>query len=143
MAIIFRMGFFLLEEVMMHGYYWTHVVFGLFLIYTGIKSATISDENFDPRESAVFIFLCKYIRLVNTYDDNGHLFVLAKVDPVTGETIQPDEKQPPAKGKEADLETAKLLAKTTEGYGTKGVSSTEQETAGEYHWHGTLLVLVV
>jgi len=144
MAIFFRMFFFLIEEVLMHSFYWTHVLFGLFLVYTGIKSATISDEHFDPRESAAFVFLCKYIRLVNTYDDDGRLFVLAKIDPVTGQPILPDENKGPAKGKDADLETAKLKGYATEGYGSKGmVGPTEQESAGGYHYHGTLLVLVV
>jgi tellurite resistance protein TerC len=146
MAIFFRMFFFLIEEVLMHSFVWTHVVFGLFLVYTGIKSATISDDDFDPRESAVFVFLCKYIRLVNMYADNGHLFVLAKVDPNTGEAIPPEGMIPPGNVKEAkdvDPEKAKLFA-AVEGYGTKGVTGTsEQEAAGEYHWHGTLLVLVV
>jgi predicted tellurium resistance membrane protein TerC len=128
---------------MMHSFYWTHVVFGLFLIYTGIKSATISDEHFDPRESSLFVFACKYIRLVNTYDDKGRLFILAKVDPNTGDTITPEgtistgENKDAPKRKDGDLEKAKLFN------ASKGYGSTEQESGEEYRWHGTLLVLVV
>merc|ERR1719316_1073069 len=57
MAIFFRMFFFLIEEVLMHSFYGTHLAFGLFLVYTGIKSATISDEHFDPRENPLFVFM--------------------------------------------------------------------------------------
>merc|ERR1719265_2695144 len=120
MAIVFRLFFFLIEEVLMHSFVWTHIVFGLFLVYTGIKSATISDEHFDPRESAVFVFLCKYMRLVSIYDDNGRLFVLAKIDPSTGETIVPEGSTPGKKGlgkeESCDPETAKLYT-TTKDYG--------------------------
>merc|ERR1719265_1186939 len=147
MAIFFRMFFFLIEEVLMHSFYWTHIVFGLFLVYTGIKSATIGDEHFDPRESGLFVFLCKYIRLVNIYDDSGRLFIKARVDPKTGETILPEDAVSPVQkgsGKDgpSDLEKAKLYTGTKD-YGTKGASGKEEETQGEMKWHGTILVLVV
>jgi tellurite resistance protein TerC len=154
MAIFFRMFFFLLEEVMMHSFYLTHVIFGLFLIYTGIKSATMGDEHFDPRENALFVFATKYVRLINRYDDNGHLFIRCKVDKKTNETIdepgmttQTDDKFDKMGGKiekpeQDDVEKVALHAQKQEGYGTQQSS---QAVQGEYtyKWHGTLLVVVV
>jgi tellurite resistance protein TerC len=141
-AIFFRMFFFLIEEVMMHSFWWTHCLFGLFLIYTGIKSATIDDESFDPRENSLFIFLCKYVRLVNRYDDSGKLFVQAPVDPVTGESIEPahfgkkDLGKSPSQG---ELEKIALYTQS-QGYGSQEDTATGQHT---YKWHGTLLIVVV
>lgn len=137
-AIFFRMFFFLIEEMLMHSFWWTHCVFGLFLIYTGIKSATISEEHFDPRENCLFVFLCKYVRLVNRYDDSGALFVQARVDPNTGESIEP-QVTAGKKDLASDPEKVALYAQS-EGYGIQGSGSTEQN---EYKWHGTLLVVVV
>lgn len=151
MAIFFRMFFFLLEEVMMHSFMWTHFVFGAFLIYTGIKSATMGDEHFDPRENALFVFMTKYVRLINKYDDQGHLFVLARVDPTTGETIEePNNGMVGPNGKKAenpeqgDVEKVAFYAQK-EGYGTqeKEASNTSNTLRGDYKWHGTLLVIVV
>lgn len=137
-AIFFRMFFFLIEEVMMHSFYWTHLVFGIFLVYTGIKSATISDEHFDPRENPLFVFLCKYVRLVNKYDDNGHLFVLARTDPDTGEPVDV-QMTVKKEGESKDLEKVGIFAKSA-GYGSQETSSTE---TAQYKWHGTLLIVVV
>jgi len=139
-AIVFRMFFFLIEEVLMHSFGWTHVVFGLFLVYTGIKSATMGDEHFDPRENALFAFLTKYVRLINRYDDNGHLFIKCRVDPKTGEAQDEPMMAMNKDGKQDDMEKAKLFNKQQEGYGT-GEASTA--ALGEYKWHGTLLVVVV
>jgi len=138
-AIFFRMFFFLIEEVMMHSFTFTHILFGLFLVYTGIKSATMGDEHFDPRENSMFVFITKYVRLINRYDDNGALFVKAAVDPNTGETIEEPSMSTKKDGKQADLEKVGLLQEK-EGY-----QATEKSSAvkGEYRWHGTLLVVVV
>merc|ERR1719387_657120 len=119
----------------MHSFWWTHCVFGLFLIYTGIKSATISDEHFDPRENSLFIFLSKYVRLVNRYDDSGRLFVQARVDPKTGESIEPQMMSKKDLG--SDPEKVALYAQS-EGYGIQEASSSESH---EYRWHGTLLIV--
>jgi len=141
-AIFFRMFFFLIEEVLMHSFYMTHIIFGLFLVYTGVKSATMGDEHFDPRENALFVFLTKYVRLINRYDDNGYLFVKAAVDPNTGETIEEPQMTTKKDGKkdmdQKDLEKVSLYSEK-EGYGTKE----ERIAKGEYKWHGTLLVVVV
>merc|ERR1719454_567123 len=47
-AIFFRMLFFVIEEYLLHSLWWMHIVLGIFLIYTGIKTATSDDEDEDP-----------------------------------------------------------------------------------------------
>jgi len=86
-AIVFRMIFFSIEEVIMHSSIWAHVIFGLFLVYTGIKSATMGDEHFDPRENKIFVFICQYTPLLNGYHDNGYFFVKVPVDAKTGKPL--------------------------------------------------------
>jgi len=86
-AIVFRMIFFTIEEVIMHSSYWAHVIFGAFLVYTGIKSATMGDDHYDPRENAVFKFICNYVPLLNGYHDLGYFFVKVPVCASTGKPL--------------------------------------------------------
>lgn len=86
-AIVFRMVFFSIEEVIIHSSFWAHMVFGLFLVYTGIKSATMGDEQFDPRENWFFKFICNYVPLLNGYHDDGYFFVKVPVCIETGKPL--------------------------------------------------------
>merc|ERR1719393_468576 len=86
-AIVFRMIFFLIGELLMHHVWWIHIIFGMFLIYTGIKAVTM-DEDDDPTESTLFQSVIKHINYVDRYDPEGRFFV--RVEEV--------------KGNEADLE---------------------------------------
>merc|ERR1719387_2622908 len=88
-AIIFRMIFFCIGEIAMHTFWWMHFIFAVFLIYTGIKAGMTDDEDEDPRNNTVFIWLSKRIPFVNGYDPNGAFFVRCKVNPDTGEVILP------------------------------------------------------
>lgn len=149
-AIFFRIFLFALVEGTMHSFYWTHLVFGLFLIYTGFKSATLSEEHFDPRENSLFRFLCKYIRMVNAYDDGGNMFVRVKVDK-SGEPIMPERSSAPVSKdlaekvsslkedtkKEEDLEKVHIY--TADQF----YSSTDLSENATWQWRGTLLVVVV
>merc|ERR1719252_357823 len=47
-AIVFRMIFFLIEEILLHHVTWMHLVFGLFLIYTGFKAVSMDDDDESP-----------------------------------------------------------------------------------------------
>lgn len=62
MAIIFRIIFITLGVELVNRFHWLLYVFGAFLIYTGMKmfSAT-QDEEFDPHESGVYKFLKRYL----------------------------------------------------------------------------------
>eukprot|EP00747_Dinoflagellata_sp_TGD_P163274 gnl/TRDRNA2_/TRDRNA2_181770_c0_seq1.p1 gnl/TRDRNA2_/TRDRNA2_181770_c0~~gnl/TRDRNA2_/TRDRNA2_181770_c0_seq1.p1 ORF type:complete len:462 (-),score=78.08 gnl/TRDRNA2_/TRDRNA2_181770_c0_seq1:140-1525(-) len=86
-AIVFRMAFFCIEEALMHNVTWMHVVFGLFLIYTGIKAAMADEEEDSPENSAVFNYIANRINYIDMYDANGGFFVMAPVDAKTGEVL--------------------------------------------------------
>jgi len=79
-AIVFRMGFFCVEELLMHQFSWMHIVFGLFLIYTGVKAGMADDEDERPDESPVFIWITSKIPYVNQYTRDGSFFVKVPVD---------------------------------------------------------------
>lgn len=155
-AIVFRLFFFLLEEVLMHSFYWTHFVFGVFLIYTGVKSASISEEHFDPRQNALFIFLTKYVRLINGYDTEGRMFVRVPLD-AKGEPIMPKANgkkegfdallaHPHEQSSESDDVEKTPIYTGDQWYssprGGMGHSS-ECSVSNKYQWRGTLLCVVV
>merc|ERR1719310_1132714 len=74
-AIIFRMIFFCIEEVLMHSFDWMHILFGIFLIYTGIKTACTDDDDTDPRKNWLFVMISNWVPFVNGYDSKGAFFV--------------------------------------------------------------------
>jgi len=86
-AIVFRMLFFIIEEFLMHSIWWMHIVFGLFLVYTGVKSVTIDEDEDGPENNPVFMRLQKMIPFVNRYDAGGRFFVRVPVDVKTGEVV--------------------------------------------------------
>lgn len=117
-AIVFRMIFFLIEEILLHHVTWMHLVFGLFLIYTGIKAVSMEDEDESPEKGCMYQYLVEYINYVDKYDEQGRFFIPVECDPKTGE---------PWEGKE--LETAR----TTDSKGEKTIIK----------YRATRLVLVV
>lgn len=86
-AIVFRMAFFCIEELLMHKFSWMHIVFGLFLIYTGIKAGCMDDDDERPDQGVVFIWLTERIPYINEYTEDGSFFVKVPVDQATGEVV--------------------------------------------------------
>ncbi len=71
MAIIFRVIFITVGVVLVEKFHWILYVFGVFLVYTGYKMFTASDnEEFNPQESKIYRFLKKFLPLV-PHDGNG------------------------------------------------------------------------
>ncbi|MBL0152086.1 MAG: TerC/Alx family metal homeostasis membrane protein [Chitinophagaceae bacterium] len=71
MAIIFRVIFITVGVALAERYSWILYVFGVFLVYTGIKMFTASsDTEFDPQESKVYKYLKKILPLV-PHDGEG------------------------------------------------------------------------
>jgi tellurite resistance protein TerC len=87
-AIVFRMIFFLIEEILLHHVTWMHLVFGLFLIYTGFKAVSMDDDDESPDQGAVFQFILSHIKYVDRYDDDGKFFTQVAVNKNTGEVIE-------------------------------------------------------
>lgn len=71
MAIIFRVVFITVGVVLVEKFHWILYIFGAFLVYTGYKMFTASeDEEFNPQESKVYKFLKKFLPLV-PHDGDG------------------------------------------------------------------------
>lgn len=153
-AIVFRMLFFIIEEMLMHSLWWMHFVLGIFLIYTGIQTALSDDDEDDPRNNRVFVFLAKRLPLVNGYDSGAAFFVRVPVDSRTGEVIMPEpmaggtgthtplpEAQPGAGGGQGSNERA-LIYSAAAWYSTPAVSPRSAPPI-TYKWRATLLLLVV
>jgi tellurite resistance protein TerC len=157
-AIFFRMLFFIIEELLLHSLWWMHIVLGIFLIYTGIKTATSDDDDEDPRQNKIFILCSKWLPLVNGYDSSGAFFVRVPVDAATGEAILPEPQggsQPlSATGHEAPTYSSSAWYRTpptservvASPYGSaanSGLPARRAPSEITYKWRATLLFLVV
>ena len=75
MAIVFRIVFITVGVALVNQFHWILYIFGVFLVYTGYKMFTASDdEEFDPRESKVYKWLKRIIPLV-PHDGDGRYVV--------------------------------------------------------------------
>jgi tellurite resistance protein TerC len=71
MAIVFRVIFITVGVALVEKFSWILYIFGAFLVYTGYKMFTASDdEEFDPRESKIYRFMKKFLPLV-PHDGDG------------------------------------------------------------------------
>lgn len=82
MAIVFRVIFITVGVALVAQFSWILYIFGLFLLYTGYKMFTANgDEQFNPQESKVYLFLKKFFPLVN-HDGEGKYIVKENDRPV-------------------------------------------------------------
>jgi len=149
-AIVFRMIFFCVGEVLLHRVWWMHILFGAFLIYTGVMAVISDDEEEDPQDNPVFQYLASRIRFVNSYDKLGSFYIRAGVDPKTGTVVDTSGLLRPVGGG-----GARLGGDPEDGYGATGgdggstaevhdsVEAAAQRRDLEYQSRATLLLLVV
>lgn len=82
MAIIFRVIFITVGVALVEKFHWILYVFGVFLVYTGYKMFTASDdEEFDPHDSKIYRFMKKILPLV-PHDGNGRYRYMENGKPV-------------------------------------------------------------
>lgn len=82
MAILFRVVFITVGVELVNRFHWLLYVFGIFLVYTGIKMFTTNqDEEFSPADSKVYRFLKRYLPITMS-DGNGRYFVRYRGKPV-------------------------------------------------------------
>lgn len=82
MAIVFRVIFITVGVALVEKFHWILYVFGAFLLYTGYKMFTATDdEEFDPHDSKIYRFLKKIIPLV-PHDGDGRYRYLQNGKPV-------------------------------------------------------------
>lgn len=77
MAIVFRILFIAVGSAAVAKYDWIMYIFGVFLVYTGVKMFTSGDEEeFNPEENWAFRFMRKFMR---TTDEEPHgRFIITK-----------------------------------------------------------------
>jgi len=74
-AIIFRMIFFVIEEVLLHSFAFMHFLLGVFLVYTGIKILTMDeDEEVSPEDNVVIQKITEWVPFVNAYAPTPKFF---------------------------------------------------------------------
>ena len=75
MAIIFRIIFIALGSQLVAGFSWVMYIFGIFLIFTGVKMfASNEDDDFDPETNWAYKLLVKLMRTTNE-EPNGHFII--------------------------------------------------------------------
>jgi tellurite resistance protein TerC len=82
MAIVFRVIFITVGVALVERFHWILYLFGIFLIYTGYKMFTSSDEEeYNPQESKIYKFLKKYLPLTSR-DGEGKFVIHENGKPV-------------------------------------------------------------
>jgi len=82
MAIIFRIIFITVGVILVDRFHWIIYFFGLFLLYTGYKLFTSTDdEQFAPQDTKVYKFLKKYLPIAS-HDGNGKFYLREKGKPI-------------------------------------------------------------
>jgi tellurite resistance protein TerC len=76
MAIIFRIAFIALGSELVARFNWIMYIFGVFLVYTGIKMMRASDEEeFNPEENWAFRLMKRFLRTTNE-EPNGRFIIV-------------------------------------------------------------------
>mmetsp|Transcript_63369 Transcript_63369/g.137940 ORF Transcript_63369/g.137940 Transcript_63369/m.137940 type:complete len:434 (-) Transcript_63369:77-1378(-) len=88
-AVFFRLMFIFVGEYLLHAMFVMHFVFGIFLVYTGVKTACTDDEDDDPSKHPVVQWLQHKVPFVGAYDEGGAFFVRVPVNEC-GEPLLPD-----------------------------------------------------
>jgi tellurite resistance protein TerC len=75
MAIVFRIIFIAVGVVLVERFHWVLYIFGVFLIYTGIKIFTAKhDQEYDPAKNPVYKFLNKFLPIYHQ-DVSGKMVI--------------------------------------------------------------------
>jgi TerC family integral membrane protein len=64
----------------MHAMGFMHLVFGGFLVYTGIQALISDDEEDDPAQQPMVQWLQRHMKFVNVYDSKGAFFVQCPIN---------------------------------------------------------------
>merc|ERR1719326_422899 len=140
-AVFFRLIFLFIGEWMMHAMFLAHILFGGFLVYTGVKAALFEDDDEeDPSKNPVVQWLSRRMPFVGAYDSKGHFFARVPVDE-HGEVMLPQ-------GTVANLEAPSNNDDEEDqprNYGTVDMAEAARACAVPHRLHlrATMLFLVV
>ncbi len=83
-ALFMRMIMIFTGAELVDRFHWILYLFGVFLLWTGIKMFSDDDEGFHPEKSKAVAFITRYVRISKHYDQNKFLI---KVDGKTTGTL--------------------------------------------------------
>jgi len=89
-AVFFRLIFIFIGEFLMHYLSFMHLIFGAFLIYTGVQTVSGDDEDEDPSQQPFVIWLQSKVSFVSVYCAHGSFFVKVPLNE-NGEAVIPEE----------------------------------------------------
>jgi len=89
-AVVFRLVFIFVGEYLMHAFAFMHLIFGAFLVYTGVKTVSADDEDEDPSQQPLVVWLKEHMSFVSVYAKDGSFFVRVPVNE-EGEAVIPDD----------------------------------------------------
>jgi tellurite resistance protein TerC len=89
-AVVFRLVFIFIGEFLMHTLWFMHLIFGAFLVYTGIKTVSADEEDEDPTQQPLVVWLKSHMRFVGVYAKDASFFVSVPLDD-NGEPAIPDD----------------------------------------------------
>jgi len=89
-AVVLRLVFIFVGEYLMHAMFFMHLVFGMFLVYTGVKTVVVDDDDDDPSKQPLVQWLQRKVPFVSAYDSQGAFFVRVPVDHV-GNPVLPKQ----------------------------------------------------
>lgn len=81
-ALVMRMIMIFAGAELVERFHWIIYVFGVFLLYTGLKMFKDQDEGFDPTESGIVKLATRYIRITKEYHEDK--FIIKKNGVRTG-----------------------------------------------------------
>jgi len=150
-AVVFRLAFIFIGEYLMHTMFFMHLVFGVFLMYTGFKTVTSDEDDEDPSQQPLVQWLTQKLPFVSVYDKDGAFFVRVPVNSAGSAMIDDAIKASPRETDSlmAAAEAGKGENEEEKNYGTvdfaairaKAIKCGNGET--QFEWRLTMLALVV
>lgn len=139
-AVVFRLAFIFIGEYLMHAMTLMHFVFGAFLVYTGIKTVTADEEDDDPSQQSLVVWLQGVVPFVNVYCSKGSFFVNVPVND-DNEVVIPEDAKVTMEPKETD----RLVESGDEEPSKYDVVDFSRIAVGQYRMErrATMLFLVV
>jgi tellurite resistance protein TerC len=126
-AILFRLAFIFTGEYLMHAMFFIHLIFGSFLIFTGVKTVMTDDDEDDPSKHPVVQWLQRHVPFVSAYDQTGAFFVRVPLDqngePILPSTVTEQHGEPLEAGQARTSRYGTLDFGVAEGGGVPGSRS--------------------